>query len=168
MARIDVPEGEGLEAHRLWRLAPHLGEGVHAMSEAVYERSSLPIREREVARMRIAQLNDCQVCLNTRAAGAVERGLTDELYNSVQHCRDHEGFTDRERLAIEFAERFAIDHRSIDDELWDRMREQFSDEEVLELTVTAGFCVGMGRVFHVLDVARDFDVLWSRQPAVPR
>jgi hypothetical protein len=31
------------------------------MSEAVYERSSLPIREREVARMRIAQLNECHV-----------------------------------------------------------------------------------------------------------
>ena len=39
----------------------YLGAGLHAMSEAVYERSSLPIREREVARMRIAQLNECHV-----------------------------------------------------------------------------------------------------------
>lgn len=61
MARIDVPEGEGREASRIWTLAPYLGAGLHAMSEAVYERSSLPIREREVARMRIAQLNECHV-----------------------------------------------------------------------------------------------------------
>ena len=32
-----------------------------AMSEAIYEKSSLAIREREVARMRIAQLNECHV-----------------------------------------------------------------------------------------------------------
>lgn len=61
MARIDVPDGEGLEATRLWKLAPHLGVGMHAMSEAVYAKSSLSIREREVLRMRIAQLNQCVV-----------------------------------------------------------------------------------------------------------
>jgi alkylhydroperoxidase family enzyme len=42
-------------------LAPHMGAGVAAMSEAVYAKSSLAIREREVARMRIAQLNQCVV-----------------------------------------------------------------------------------------------------------
>jgi alkylhydroperoxidase family enzyme len=61
MARIEVPEGDGLEASRIWKRAPHLGAGLGAMSEAVYERSSLPVREREVARMRIAQLNECHV-----------------------------------------------------------------------------------------------------------
>ena len=98
----------------------------------------------------------------------MQQGLSDELYQSVQHYVDHPGFTDRERLAIEYAERFAIDHRAVDDELWDRLRAQFSDPELLELTVTVGFCVGMGRAFQVLDIARDFDVLWSREPAAGR
>jgi hypothetical protein len=44
------------------------------------------------------------------------------------------------------------------------MAEHFSDTELLELTVIAGFCVGIGRAFQVLDIARDFDVLWSREP----
>ncbi len=61
MARIDVPDGDGLEASRIWQLAPHLGAGLAAMSTAVYQESSLGIREREVARMRIAQLNECHV-----------------------------------------------------------------------------------------------------------
>ena len=58
MARIDVPDGDGLEAKRIWQLAPHLGAAMGAMGEAVYVQSSLPVREREVARMRIAQLNE--------------------------------------------------------------------------------------------------------------
>ena len=61
MARLDVPEGEGLEVARIWKLAPHLRSGMTAMGEAIYERSSLGIREREAARMRIAQLNECHV-----------------------------------------------------------------------------------------------------------
>lgn len=61
MARVNVPDGEGLEASRIWKLAPHMGAGMHAMSKAVYEESSLPVRVREVARMRIAQLNECHV-----------------------------------------------------------------------------------------------------------
>lgn len=61
MARVEVPAGDGREASRVWQLAPHLGAGLSAMSAAVYEQSSLPVREREVARMRIAQLNECHV-----------------------------------------------------------------------------------------------------------
>jgi alkylhydroperoxidase family enzyme len=61
MARINVPDGEGLEAYRMWGLAPDICAGMHALSEAVYTKSSLSVREREVARMRIAQLNQCVV-----------------------------------------------------------------------------------------------------------
>lgn len=61
MARIPVPPGDGREASRIWELAPHMGEGLHAMSMAAYEKASIPIREREAMRMRIAQLNQCHV-----------------------------------------------------------------------------------------------------------
>ena len=75
----------------------------------------------------------------------------------------------RERLAAEVAERFALDHQGMDDELFGRLRAEFTDPEILELVTTCGFCVGLGRVLQVPDVDRDFDVLWSREPGeVPR
>jgi alkylhydroperoxidase family enzyme len=61
MARIDIPDGDGLERRRLWALSPELGLGVAAMGEAVYTRTSLDVRVREVARMRIAQINRCHI-----------------------------------------------------------------------------------------------------------
>ena len=94
----------------------------------------------------------------------MQQGLTDELYQHVHEYNDHPDFTPRERMAAEFAEQFAIDHRGVSDEMWERMRALFSDVELLELVVTCGFCVGIGRAFQVLDIARDFDVLWSREP----
>jgi hypothetical protein len=61
MARIDIPEGTGLERRRLWQLNPELGKGVSGLGDAVYTRTSLDLRVREVARMRIAQINQCHI-----------------------------------------------------------------------------------------------------------
>ena len=97
----------------------------------------------------------------------MQQGLTDELYNHVHEFRGNPEFTTQEKLAAEFAEQFAIDHVGISDDLWSRMAEHFSDVELLELTITVGFCVCIGRAYQVLDVARDFDVLWSREPPNP-
>lgn len=94
----------------------------------------------------------------------MQQGMDDDLYHSVGRYYDDDRFTVREKLAIEFGERFAIDHTAIDDEFWSRCAEHFSEVELLELTTIAGFCVGIGRAYQVLDIARDFDVLWSREP----
>ena len=62
MARIDIPAGEAVERHRLWAMAPSINEGVDAFRQAVYTAETmLSIREQEVARMRIAQINACDI-----------------------------------------------------------------------------------------------------------
>ena len=61
MAHVKLPEGEGLEPERLFQLAPHVTAPAGALSAAVYANSRLPIRIRELMRMRIAQINDCSV-----------------------------------------------------------------------------------------------------------
>ncbi len=95
----------------------------------------------------------------------MQQGMDDELYNSVNRYYEVDEFTPREKLAIEFGERFAIDNTTIDDAFWARMSEHFSDTEMLELTMVAGFCVGVGRALQVLDVAVDFEENWTLEPA---
>ncbi|MGI9596094.1 MAG: carboxymuconolactone decarboxylase family protein [Acidimicrobiales bacterium] len=90
--------------------------------------------------------------------------MDEELYNSVSRYYEVDEFSAREKLAIEFGERFAIDNTTIDDAFWARLSEHFSDTEMLELTMVAGYCVGIGRALQVLDVAVDFDVNWARDP----
>ncbi|MEL7157879.1 MAG: hypothetical protein AAFN30_14970 [Actinomycetota bacterium] len=75
-----------------------------------------------------------------------------------------DAFTEREKLAIEFGERYAIDHTAMDDAFFERVRAHFSDAEVLELTMIAGYAVSIGRALQVLDVAVDFDENWTRDP----
>ena len=61
MARIDIPDGEGGEATQLFLMRPELGIAAGKLSHAVYHQSIIPAREREVARMRIAQINQCPI-----------------------------------------------------------------------------------------------------------
>ena len=61
VARIDIPTGDGGEAVQVWSLRPEMGRAVSKLSQAVYHQSILPVRVREAARMRIAQLNDCPI-----------------------------------------------------------------------------------------------------------
>ena len=61
MARIDITAGEGEESSRLFLPRPELGAAMQALSLAVLKHSQLPVREREVVRMRIAEINECSV-----------------------------------------------------------------------------------------------------------
>ena len=98
----------------------------------------------------------------------MQQGMDDELYHHVHRYVDDDRFSIHEKLAIEYAEQFAIDHTMVDDDLWARLGEHFSPQEVVELTMTNAFCVGFGRAFQVLDIDSDIDINWSREPAGSR
>ena len=152
MARITIPEGPGGDPVQVWTLRPEMGEAVGGIIEATYHQSKLPARVREAARMRIAELNDCAICHDFRAKGFRAEGVDDRLYANVSSYRDDPGYSDQEKLAIEYAERFATDHRAIDDEFFARLRAAFADDEILDLTICLSTFLGLGRLLNVLGI----------------
>src|SRR5919205_2310420 len=114
MPRIQIPEGDGGDAVQVWMLRPEMGAAVAKLSDAAYNKSIIPVRVREAARMRIAQLNDCKVCLNFRADSVLAHGMTEDFYEHVSRAHTDDRYSEAERLAVDYAERFAIDHRGID------------------------------------------------------
>ena len=57
-----------------------------------------------------------------------------------------------ERLAAEFAQRFALDHLAMDDDFWARLHGAFADDELADLTMCCGMFLGLGRVLAVIGV----------------
>lgn len=55
-------------------------------------------------------------------------------------------------MALEYAEKLAVDHHAIDDAFFGRLREHFDDAELLELGMMAGQYIGFGRLLKVLDL----------------
>jgi len=151
VARLEIPPGEGGDAVQIWSLQPALGAAATRLVDAAYNKSILPVRVREAARMRIAQLNDCTVCLAFRADTVRAQGLGEDFYCAVG-SPDDSAFSEQERLAVEFAERFSLDHTSIDDAFMERMRRAFTDPEIFDLTICVSAFLGLGRTLHVLGI----------------
>ncbi len=123
-----------------------------ALADAVYGNSRLPVREREAARFTMALINDCLVCRDTRAKHAVDAGVDEGFYAEIEAWRESEVLTVRERLAAEYAQRFALDHLAMDDDLWARLHDAFADDELVDLTICCGMFLGMGRTLAVIGV----------------
>jgi alkylhydroperoxidase family enzyme len=133
-------------------LRADMAVGMGQLADAVYGNTKLPLREREAARWTIAIINDCAVCRDTRTRGGHAVGIDDGFYGEVASWRTSSDLTVRERLAAEFAQRFALDHLAMDDELWARLRAEFADDELADLTICCGMFLGMGRTLAVIGV----------------
>lgn len=59
----------------------------------------------------------------------------------------------REELALEFARRFASEPGALDDRFMARMRERFSDAELVELGLVTGAFLMLGRLHRAFGVA---------------
>ncbi len=110
------------------------------------------MREREAARWTIALINDCAVCQDTRARDGEAAGVDEGFYGEVANWRSSPALSDRERLAAEFAQHFALDHLNMGDELWGRLRVAYADDELADLTMCCGMMLGLGRTLAVLGV----------------
>jgi len=172
MIRIDVPDEQAHDPYS-YASANHAREIMARagdFSKAVYQHSRLSLREFEGARSRTAQINGCIICQQFRAARdapamfAANGVRPDHLvsdngdapdeafYAAVSEWRTSPLFSTRERLAIEFAERFADEPKvlSADEDFWSRAKAVFDDGEIVDLAHSVAAWVGLGRVAHVL------------------
>lgn len=136
--------------------SPAIGAALAGLSHAVYNENRLPMRVREVARMVIAHDNECAVCVNTRDADGPAAGVDEELYEHIAAWNSWPGYSEQERIAAEFAHRFATEHTALrdDEDFWQRAQKHFSDELLADLALSCALWVGMGRVLRTLDIGQ--------------
>jgi len=79
-----------------------------------------------------------------------QQGLEEGDYEDIENWRDSDRYSEREKVAIEYAERYAIDHLSLDDEFWPRFRSHWDDREIVDLTVCIASFLALGRMIQVL------------------
>ena len=153
MARIELPAGDGLEVTRALILAPHFADVVAGYEKAV-ARTTLDRRLHELVRYRVAQLNQCTVCLTFRW----DSGVDEDVHQQVADWRDSDAFTEVERAALSFTEQFCRDSAAIPDSLINELEELLSPGELVELTLVVGKYVAMGRFMQVLGLDQSCDL----------
>jgi len=104
--------------------------------EAPLRNSSLEPALRELIKVRASQLNGCAYCLDMHTKDARAHGETEQRLYALSAWRETPFFTDRERAALEWTEHVTLlASKGISDELFARVREHFSEEEMVHLTL---------------------------------
>ena len=96
----------------------------------------------------------------------MQQGLDDDLYHRVDEYKEIGAFSEAEKLAAETAERFCWSHEETikDEAYWERMKANFTDQQILELFTLIGFCVGIGRTLAILEIADDCPINRTADP----
>ena len=136
--------------------SPDIGIPMAGFSQAVYTKNRLPMRTRELARMVIALDNECVVCQNTRDSDGIAAGVDEDLYHHAAQWQTWPGFSPQERIAAEFAARFARDHTGLrdDEDFWQRAHQQLDAELLTDLALSCAMWLGMGRMLRTLDIGQ--------------
>jgi alkylhydroperoxidase family enzyme len=140
-----IPAGPGEQRERLLSLAPELGEALETFSADVSALTRLPIDVREGARFRIAQINGCAICLDTRPEDIDAAGVGGSFYDDIEDPDRRSRLDPRVRAAVEFAERFARGAEAFDDTFWAALRSLLDDTEIVDLAVVVSKYLAIGR-----------------------
>jgi alkylhydroperoxidase family enzyme len=87
--------------------------------------------------------------MKIRYAGARHAGLTEAKVAAIND-ETSALLTARERAAVRFAEKLAVDHHKVDDTLWAELRAQFGESELIELAMHTTLFIGLGRFNEVI------------------
>ena len=99
-------------------------------------RSGLETKLLELVRMRASQINGCAYCLDMHSKDARAEGETEQRLYGLSAWRETPFYTDRERAALEWAEAVTLVSRDqVPDEVYERTRKHFSEEELVNLTL---------------------------------
>lgn len=152
-ALIASAERTGAPDPRVVRIMARSAAGrawVKCWNSVLYE-GRLPHKLKEMCRIRISVAHKCGYCSTVRSKVARADGLTEDLVHDV--LGEGTRLSPREKAALHYADLFKSGDDAIDsDDVYRRLRQHFSEEEIIELGMLCAQTVGVGRLVRSLGI----------------
>ncbi len=104
--------------------------------ETYLNHSTIEKRLLNLIKMRASQINGCAYCLDMHSLDARAEGETEQRLYTLTAWRETPFFSERERAALEWTEALTLIHQThAPDETYEKVRSQFSETELADLTV---------------------------------
>jgi uncharacterized peroxidase-related enzyme len=132
--------GRALEPALLWGRIPRAFLMLTLLYRSL-DRAGSPLDPvlRSLLQVRISQINWCAFCVDLNSAAVLERHGSPETLAALQEYETSPLFSERERAAIAYAEAVTDSTRRVDDALFARLRQSFSEQDIVELTALIAF-----------------------------
>src|SRR6476659_182666 len=100
-----------------------------------------------LVRMRASQINGCAYCLDMHSKDARANGETEQRLYGLNAWRETPYYSARERAALEWTEALTLVSASrVPDDVYERVREQFSEDELVHLSLAIVSINGWNRL----------------------
>jgi len=132
--------GSILEPARLWGRTSRVFAAL-ALLYGAFDRRSSPLEPplRSLVTVRVSQINWCEFCMDINSSMALKRGVDQEKLLQLAEYDSSKLFTEREQAALAFAEAVTYSDRQPTAQHFERLRRQFDDDAIIELTGLIAF-----------------------------
>jgi AhpD family alkylhydroperoxidase len=134
MTGREAAHGSGIEPLEIWAVRPKMMSGMGKFQQAVRKGNSVDERLKNLVELKGAQLIGCEFCVDLGSQICRNSGLSDEELLALPRYRQSDLFSEREKLALDYAVGVMRTPVQVSEELFARMKEHFSDEQLVELT----------------------------------
>jgi AhpD family alkylhydroperoxidase len=90
----------------------------------------------DLVKLRASQINGCAYCIDMHSKDALARGESDQRLHGLNAWRETPYYSDRERAALAWTEALTlVSQTHAPDEVYEQARGQFSETELVNLTL---------------------------------
>jgi AhpD family alkylhydroperoxidase len=130
----------------LMHTAPGVIQAMLGLERQVGE-SGLDHKLLDLVRMRASQINGCSYCLDMHSKDARLNGETEQRLYGLNAWRETPYYSARECAALEWTEALTLVSEShVPDDVYERVREQFSQDELVHLSLAIVAINGWNRL----------------------
>jgi alkylhydroperoxidase family enzyme len=129
---------------------PEIFQNIVATFESFGKGENIDSELLELMRLKVAEVHQCSYCATVRTLDV--RDAVKPKEDAVFGTIDEDGLTRREYLAVSLAEQLSEDPHRIRDELFENLREVFTEAEIIELLLFGSLEVGLDRFCIALEL----------------
>src|SRR5688500_404897 len=130
----------------LMHVNPGVIQAMLGLERQVHQ-AGLDHRLLDLVRMRASQINRCAYCLDMHSKDARAGGETEQRLYGLDAWRETPYYSARERAALEWTEALTlVSDSGVPDDVYDRVREQFSEDELAHLSLAIVSINGWNRL----------------------
>jgi AhpD family alkylhydroperoxidase len=126
--------GSGIEPVEIWAHRPKMMSGMGKFQQAVRKGNAVEERLKNLIELKGAQMIGCEFCVDLGSQICRNLGISDQDLLALPGYSQSDLFTEREKLALDYTVGVMRTPVNVTDELFARMRERFSDEQLVEIT----------------------------------
>ena len=130
----DPQTGSGLEPVELWAHQPKMMMAMGKFNQAIRKGETVDERIKNLVELKGAQMIGCEFCVDLGSQICRNSGFSDEELLALPRYRQSELFTEREKVALDYAVAVMRTPVEVTDDLFARVKEHFTDKQLVEIT----------------------------------